>query len=71
MYARTENVSEQANQLVFLQIGKRDHFITALVLALMLQLLDDPGGEQGGGVAKADLVHCCTPSLCWLEAETR
>ena len=50
----TSNFSEQAGQLVLVQVREGDHFPTASVLTLMPHLLNDPGGEQGGGVAKGD-----------------
>ena len=52
--ARTENFFEETNQIVFLQLREGDHLLAAILLALMLQLLNQPGGEQGGGVTKVD-----------------
>ena len=52
--ARTGNFSEETNQLMFLQLRKGNHLLTTVLLALVLQLLDQPGSEQGGGVAKVD-----------------
>ena len=49
--ARTEDFPEQADFLVAFQLRKIEQLTTAFVLTLVLDLLDKPGGDQGGGVA--------------------
>ena len=52
--AWTENLPECAVHLVFPELSKSEHLLAAVVLALMLHPLDQPGGEQGGAVAQVD-----------------
>ena len=52
--ARTDHFPEQADFLVAFQLRKIEHLTTAFVLTLVLDLLDQPGGDQGGGVAQVD-----------------
>ena len=53
-FARTEHFSEQADFFVAFQVRKIQQLLAAIVLALVLDLLDQPGGDQGEGVAKVD-----------------
>ena len=45
--ARTEDFPEQADFLVAFQLRKIEQLTTAFVLTLVLDLFDQPGGDQG------------------------